>query len=426
MAPVDTFIAAPDTICGNSGTVNITNNSVGAIWQQWNFGDGATSLAVNPGAHNYATAGTYFITLTDSSQTGCISAASQSVLITPNPTVTVQNDTVCAGSPATFKPAPSAPGGTYLWSPGGQTTASITVTPAGNTNYTVTYTSPTGCSATATASVITSNGAVATINPPAITVCPGQSTTLTASAGVAYLWSNAAATASITVSPASTTTYDVTVTVSGTCTATASSTITVSNNATATVTALPTNICPGQSSTLTASAGTGYLWSNAATTSSITVTPASTTTYDVTVTVTGTCTASASASVTVTPPTASITPVPASICPGQSSTLTASAGTGYLWSNAAATSSITVSPAITTTYDVTVTISGTNGKCYQLGNCFSGPACTGYSCSSYHLPRWQHIAFCQWRHWLLMEHQCNNQSYNRITGKYHNLYGYGN
>ena len=60
MAPVDTFIAAPDTICGNSGTVNITNNSVGAIWQQWNFGDGATSLAVNPGAHNYATAGTYF------------------------------------------------------------------------------------------------------------------------------------------------------------------------------------------------------------------------------------------------------------------------------------------------------------------------------------------------------------------------------
>jgi hypothetical protein len=47
-----------------------------------------------------------------------------------------------------------------------------------------------------------------------------------------------------------------------------------------------------------------------------------------------------------------------SICPSTSTTLTASGGTTYLWSSGATTASITVSPTITTTYSVTVTLNG--------------------------------------------------------------------
>ncbi len=43
-----------------------------------------------------------------------------------------------------------------------------------------------------------------------ISICDGESTTLTASGGTTYLWSNGETTASITVSPTETTTYTVT------------------------------------------------------------------------------------------------------------------------------------------------------------------------------------------------------------------------
>ena len=102
------------------------------------------------------------------------------------------------------------------------------------------------------------------------------------------------------------------------------------------------------------------MWSNAAITPAITVNPLATTTYTVTVTNAATCTAITSATVTVNAlPTAAITPAAAAICVGQSTTLTASGGTGYLWSNAAITAAITVNPAVTTTYTVTVTNAAT-------------------------------------------------------------------
>lgn len=50
---------------------------------------------------------------------------------------------------------------------------------------------------------------------PDVNACPGQNTTLTASGGDTYQWSNGATTPSTDVSPTSTTTYTVTVTSSG-------------------------------------------------------------------------------------------------------------------------------------------------------------------------------------------------------------------
>jgi len=126
---------------------------------------------------------------------------------------------------------------------------------------------------------------------------------------------------------------------------------------TVTASAAPTSICPGGSTTLSTAGATTYSWSTGATGSSITVTPASTTTYTVTGTDAGGCTGNATVVVTVTtPPTVTTSANPSSsICVGGSTTLSASGATTYLWNTGATTSSIVVSPAVSTTYTVTGT-----------------------------------------------------------------------
>lgn len=114
-------------------------------------------------------------------------------------------------------------------------------------------------------------------------------------------------------------------------------------------------VCSGAFTSLTATGGGTYAWSNGGTTATITVSPTTTTTYTVTVTNTAGCTATSARTVTV-----NGLPVPAiagtnTICAGGSTTLTASGGSTYAWSNSSTSAAITVSPTATTTYTVTVT-----------------------------------------------------------------------
>ncbi|MFN4081546.1 MAG: beta strand repeat-containing protein, partial [Saprospiraceae bacterium] len=115
-------------------------------------------------------------------------------------------------------------------------------------------------------------------------------------------------------------------------------------------------ICVGASATLTATGGLSYAWSTGENTASITVSPLVTTTYTVTATDGLGCTGTATVQIVVNPlPIATITPANASICLDDAQDLTASGGIDYLWSTGENTSVITVSPAATTTYFVTVT-----------------------------------------------------------------------
>ncbi len=140
------------------------------------------------------------------------------------------------------------------------------------------------------------------------TICVGGSATLTASGATSYVWSTAATTADITVSPTVTTPYTVTGTDANGCQNTASTTITVNALPTPSITVAETSgaanndgtICNGASATLTAAGGTSYSWSNGATTASITVSPSSTTSYTVTVTDANGCSASTNTTITVT------------------------------------------------------------------------------------------------------------------------------
>ena len=118
---------------------------------------------------------------------------------------------------------------------------------------------------------------------------------------------------------------------------------------------------------MTLDAGTGYdsyLWSTGETTQTIAVTPTETTAYDVTVTL-GDCEGSGEITITVSDnPTPVITADPdESVCEGTTATLDAGASyDSYLWSTGEATQTIEVTPAATTTYDVTVTLGDCEGS----------------------------------------------------------------
>ena len=174
-----------------------------------------------------------------------------------------------------------------------------------------------------------------TANGP-LTFCLGGSVVLTASSGTSYLWSNGATTPSITVSSAGS--YNVRVTQSGGCFATSTSTVVTVGAGSATTPTISasgsTSFCQGGSVQLTASTGTSYLWSNGATTKTITATLNGN--YSVAVTQLGGCSATSnSTAVTVSPiATFTVTPSgPLSFCSGGSVTFTvtnSNAGT-YVW-----------------------------------------------------------------------------------------------
>lgn len=105
----------------------------------------------------------------------------------------------------------------------------------------------------------------------------------------------------------------------------------------------PTAFCSGASVTLTANSGSSYLWSNGATTRSISVnTPGN---YSVTVTNANGCSVTSVATEVTLLPRASITASgPTTFCQGLANKviLTANEGTAYLWANGATTRSIEV------------------------------------------------------------------------------------
>ncbi len=141
-----------------------------------------------------------------------------------------------------------------------------------------------------------------TITPPTnSTICQGSSVTLSATGctGGTYAWTGGLTGASISVNPSSTRAYKVACTLN-TCTSDSSSavTITVTPAPSFVISSDKTSICAGESATLTATGCTGtLLWSNNATTTSITVSPTANTTYPATCTL-GSCSSNQSVSIT--------------------------------------------------------------------------------------------------------------------------------
>jgi len=206
------------------------------------------------------TAGTYTQNL--STVNGCDSIITLTLTVKALPTATISgNTTLCQGQSTIL----TATGGvSYNWN-NGYTSNNIPVSQSGI--YTVTATNAEGCSATANVTV--------TVNPlPTVTItgnstiCQGSSTTLTATGANIYNWSTGDNTASVSINAFGI--YTVTGTSTEGCSNTANVTVLVSQLPQITITG-ETDICAGESTTLTANGGDIYLWSNGSTDNTLTV-----------------------------------------------------------------------------------------------------------------------------------------------------------
>ncbi len=324
-------------ICtGNSTVLTAT----GATTYSWSTGETTASITVDPTTNT-----TYTVTGFNGA---CSATDSVDVTVYPLPTVEITGTlTYCAGLNTTL--TATAGLSSYLWSTGA-TTQSINVT-AGS--YTVTGTDSNGCSATSSASTVVEYPLPTVSISGTLEFCAGQSTVLTATAGLSsYLWSNGETTQDITVTSGGS--YSVTGTDSNGC----------SNNDSVSVTehALPTvsisgtlSFCAGANTILTASGASTYLWSTGETTASITVSTGGS--YSVTGTDANGCSALDSASVTeYSLPSVSISGT-LSYCAGASTTLDAGAGfASYSWSSGETTQTISA-----TAGNYTVTVTDSNG-----------------------------------------------------------------
>lgn len=244
-----------------------------------------------------------------------------------------QTHTVCPPDPVPTLTASATvpPGHTITWYDA-PTGGNVVVSPTLNYIGTITYyassrdNNTTCVSNTRTPVTLTINAAPpATITPNGpTTFCEGNSVTLTANSGISYLWSNGATTQSIIVTTSGN--YSVTVNQPGGCVTNSSPvTVTVNTAPPSTITpGGPTTFCDGGSVMLTASAGSSFVWSNGATTQSITVSTAGN--YTVTITQANGCSrTSAATAVTVNPkPVVTLTASPyTKLLPGRTTTLNA-------------------------------------------------------------------------------------------------------
>ncbi|NNL31734.1 MAG: hypothetical protein HKO80_00870, partial [Flavobacteriaceae bacterium] len=235
------------------------------------------------------------------------------------------DQTICLGESATI----TATGAdSYVWDTVPvQTTASITVTPDVTTTYTVTGTDTGGNISTDSITVFVTPLPIANAGDDA-SICDGETITLTASGGTSYEWSTGQTTQSISVSPNSDTTYSVIVTQNN---CQDSDEILVTVNPSPNANAGPNvTINEGENTTLTASGGDTYLWNTGETTASIIVSPIIDTQYTVTAFQNG-CEDTDSVIVFVNAAVNANAGEDQTICEGESTQLTATGGSTYLW-----------------------------------------------------------------------------------------------
>jgi len=326
----------------------------------------------------------------------CISAASPWTMTLVGRTVEVASATVngaasttiCQGQSATLNGAGNYGIGpyTYTWNPGALNGATVTVSPASTTTYTLSVTD--ACMQT-----VTQNVTVNVTPAPASPVlgnngplCAGQTLNLTSNTGTNLFWTGPNSFSSTlqnpVIAPATTVhsgTYSA-YTVSGGCTSLTSTMNVVINPIPATpVAGSNSPVCTGQALNLTSTAASGNIWSGPNSFSSAlqnpsipSVTAAAGGTYSVYAVASG-CT-SATATVNVVVNTTPATPVLGSnspICAGQTLNLTSSIGAGINWSGPNSFTSTVQNPSIAS---ATTAASGTYSAYTAAGGCTSATA----------------------------------------------------
>lgn len=338
-----------DAIICSGQSLTLTTNAVSGY--SWSTGQTTSSIVVAP------TTNTVY-SITGTSPLACTASASRSITVSsgiPVLSISTAGNTLCLGQSTSFTATGAL---SYSWTNG--ITNGIAFTPTVSSTYTVS--GQNGCGISTATTAVTIAPLPVSVTGPASTVCAGVSSTLMASSSASnFTWQPSGATSSmVVVSPAVSTVYTVTAS-NGTCIGTANYTVSAIPLPTVTAMASATSICDGTPVTLTASGGVNYNWTPGNLSgSSITVTPNAPTQYSVSGSNAQGCDAGATAVIIVFPaPTINASSSDATICEGQSATLTVNGtAVSYLWSNNATSSVVVVNPTQSTLYTVT----GTGGN----------------------------------------------------------------
>ena len=224
------------------------------------------------------------------------------VTINSGLTISVNSASICIGSNTVL----TASGATnYTWSPATTLSsangATVMATPTITTTYSIIGVTG-SCTGSTTALVVVTNTPTITVNSP--TLCSGNSTILTAGGATTYSWNTGATTQTISVAPASITSYTVVGTIAG-CSSSSISTVSVTTTPTLTVSPDITIVKGGSTTLSVFGNGVTYTWSpsstlSCATCSNPTASPIITTQYCVS-SKNGACSTSSCVVVTVEP-----------------------------------------------------------------------------------------------------------------------------
>jgi gliding motility-associated-like protein len=351
--PIISAGATPTTICNGGQAILNATGATSYVWQPGNIT--GNNFPVFPSTNIV-----YTVTGTNN---GCSGKNTIGINVNPSPalSVNISANNICSGSGATLVAGGAV---TYTWQPGNSSNQAIIVSPNNTTTYTLSGTSSAGCSTLTLYTLTVNPTPTISAGASATSVCAGSPVTLSASGAATYTWNPGSLSGSSTiVTPTTNITYTVTGSnLNATCNSSQTVSIATLNNPTLTAQASASSICKGNSVILTASGGNSYTWTPGNHTgSSVTVTPGITTQYTVTGYNSSGCTGSGSINITVDPvPQISIFVSSATICSGNSTTLTASGAQNFVWSpGGTQTAGMVVSPGVTTNYTVT----GTSGNC---------------------------------------------------------------
>jgi pectate lyase len=373
--PTTPTVSSPVTYCQNAAATALSATGTALKWYTVSTGGTGSATAPTPSTTAVGTT-SYYVSQTIS---GCESPRS-TIAVTVNAAATA---TITPGGATTFCQGGSVTltantGSSYIWFNGAtQVGTNVSYTANSSGNYTVQVTNPSGCTGqvTSPATTVTVNAtpSAPTVGGP-VSYCQNATTTVLTATGTSLLWytvstggTGSATAPTPSTTTAGTTNYYVSQTLSGCEGSRATIAVTVSTLPTATISASgPASFCQGGSVTLTASAGSSYIWFNGAAQvgTSSTYTAVTAGNYTVEVTNASGCKATSSATaVTVNAlPAATITAGgPTSFCQGGSVTLTASAGSSYIWFNGAAQVGTSSTYTAVTAGNYTVEVTNASG-----------------------------------------------------------------
>ena len=348
-------------ICPGSSVTLGAYGGTSYTWAPCSVGCNLSSLVVNPSVNT-----TYTVTGLAS---GCTNTATTDVyILNPNNSINITGyTTICKGELAYL----SATGATnYTWSPCSSGCNSPTMAPSPSVTTTYTVRGVNACGVLSTSTVVVTVKPSYAVDPAVLSnpICSGNSVSLIANGGspYSYTWTpgNVVGTM-ISVTPSVTTSYTACTSVPGCTNNCAAVTVTVLPVPQLTVSPVSFTVCAGTPTTITASGASTYTWSpcsSGCNSSAFTVTSyTNPSVYTVVGTAPNSCTNSVQSVATVITPTNSLQvgTASATICIGNSITLTASGSPSYTWTPCVSgcnSSSVSVSPTVTTTY----TVSGLN------------------------------------------------------------------